>query len=334
MAVLVKYGRHDKGFHHVFTYETFLIARSNERFQVRHEPKGDQFRILILGGSTADQLWGMPKDLYSELFGKLTTKRLEVLNFAQAGSITSQELIMLARYGLRIEPDLVIAIDGVNDIVTVSKGSPPGVPYTDAYVQLAMNKPFLNAIVSVASTFTVRQRAQKARRTAEEKALQANAQSVDLAISEYLANHAAMASIANGVGARFVSVLQPYIHLRQVNTPSEKALRTMANYAYRKEFMTDALSKLRGELVRQKRAANASFVDSIPVCDGSTDDCFVDEAHLTGRGKTLLLTLIADGLLKQRVMAPTVPVAASNSSGADRPRPGGTVDSPTGRPGG
>ena len=72
----------------------------------------------------------------------------------------------------------------VVDIVAMTKGLPPGIPYTDAYVQMAMNHPFLNAIVAVAqhSQFVNALRKLKERR--EEKALQSDANAVSLAIAE------------------------------------------------------------------------------------------------------------------------------------------------------
>jgi hypothetical protein len=296
IAVLLKYGKHDHGFYHVFSYETFLGARTNERFRLAYAPKADRFRILILGGSTANQLSGMPQESFAPLSARLTTKSVEVINFAQGGSISSQELIMFARYGLRLEPDLVIVIDGINDIVAMTKGMPPGVPYTDAYVHLAMNRPFLNAIVTVVRHSQFVNAFRKLNERRQERALQLDANAVNLVIAEYIANHSAMAAIANGIGAKFVTVLQPYIHLRQTNTANEKALPAIANYAYRKEFMTDVLSRLRAELSSQERRANASFIDSISVCDRSTEDCFVDEAHLTAHGNRLLLLHIANSL--------------------------------------
>jgi hypothetical protein len=328
LAVLLKYGHHDRGFHHVFKYETFLIARSNERFLQPRAPKSERFRILILGGSTADQLYGLPEDYYDGIFQGVTTKKVEVINLAQPGSITSQELVMLALYGLRAEPDLVLAIDGVNDIVTATKGLPPGIPYTDAYVQLAMNHPFLNAFVSLARHSQFVNVLRKLNERREEKTLQSDPNAVKPAIAEYMTNHSAMAAIANGIGAKFVTVLQPYIHLRQTNTKKETALRAMTNYAYRKEFMTHAMSSLRADLLQQKRRVNAAFIDSTPFCDESTEDCFVDEAHLTGPGKHRLLLLIANSLSQHRSrLEETHTVVSVKRSSSQRHRVIGTSPS-------
>jgi hypothetical protein len=296
LAVLYRYGRHDTGFHHIFKYEPFLVAQSNERFLMPYAPKSDRFRILILGGSTANGLADVSREFYSKIFAKLTTKPVEVINFAQPGFISSQELIMLARYGFRVEPDLVIVLDGVNDIRTMTKGRSPGIPYTNAWVETAVNRPFLNALLAIGRHSQFLNVLRKLEERREERAMQLDARALDFAIAEYLTNHSAMEAMARGLGAKFVTALQPYIHLRRVNTANELALPVMTNYAYRREWLTEAMRRLRTELWRHARGANAAFIDSTSAFDNSTDDCFVNEVHLTGQGEKLLLIHIANEL--------------------------------------
>ena len=155
VAVSIKYGNHNQGFWNELTYATFINTRANTRFLQTYASKQDQFRILILGGSAADNMggsdstnrWGIPLATYSEKFVPFTKRRIEVINFGQPGHITSQEMVMFALYGVHVKPDLVLVIDGANDIVEITKGMPPGIPYTDQYVQMAMNHPFLNALL-------------------------------------------------------------------------------------------------------------------------------------------------------------------------------------------
>lgn len=296
VAVFIKYGRQNLGFHHIFKYETFLVARTNERFLRAYGPKADRFRILVLGGSTADQFSSVSTEAYGKVFAKLTSKPIEVINFAQGGAISSQEVIMFARYGVQLHPDLVIVLDGVNDIVSLTKGMQPGIPYTDAYVQLAMNRPFLNALTAIGRRSQFVNVLRKLRERRVERSLQADGTANDLMVAEYLKNHYAMEALARGVGARWLSVLQPYVHLRATTTASEKARPAISNYAYRMEFMANALRRLGSELARQKRGPDADFVDSTSAFDGSSDDCFIDEVHLTERGKELLLVHMANQL--------------------------------------
>ena len=288
-VVFLKYGHQNQGFHHVFKYETFLVTRTNERFLQSYPPKVDRFRILILGGSTADQFSSLSQEAFAQVFSGFTTEPIEVINFAQGGFISSQELVMFARYGVRLKPDLVIVIDGANDIISMTKNMPAGIPYTDAFVQLAMNHPFLNALIALGRHSQFVNILRKLGERKIERSLQSDDRAVNLVISEYLTNHKLMQAMAYGVGTRFVSVLQPYLHLREEITAKEKTLLSISNYAYRKEFMMKTLRRFGSELSHQKRDGNAYFVDSTTAFDSSTEDCFVDEVHLTERGKALFL---------------------------------------------
>ena len=122
-------------------------------------------------------------------------------------------------------------------------------------------------------------------------------------ITEYLRNRAAMAAMAEGIGARFVTVLQPYIHLRKTLTANEKTLPSMSNYAYRDEFMKMAMRRLRSELAQQGLGNNAIFIDGTTAFDQANEDCFIDEVHLTRRGNELLLQHITDGLSQTELNA-------------------------------
>jgi hypothetical protein len=304
LAVLLQYGQSDSGFYHIFKYEPFLGTRSNERFLATYPPKGSNYRVLILGGSTADQLSSVSQEVYAKLFSRLTTRPVEVVNFAQAGAISSQEAIMLARYGLRLRPDLVIAIDGANDVVAMTKGATPGIPYTAGHVRFAIERPFSNAIVAVGRHSQFINVLRKLRERREEVARQSDNEAidrVDRALGEYLANQSDMEAMARGVGAKFVTVLQPYIHLRRSNTENERALPAMTNYAYRRDFMIKVLQRFRTALAQRERGATAFFIDSTYAFDGSSVDCFRDEVHLRSAGMRLLLDHVVNELARYAI---------------------------------
>lgn len=74
------------------------------------------FRILTLGGSTADTGF-YPLNWPRQLYDHLTREGYPVVVFngGISGYTTSQELLKLIRDGLLLEPDLVISVNGVND---------------------------------------------------------------------------------------------------------------------------------------------------------------------------------------------------------------------------
>jgi lysophospholipase L1-like esterase len=97
------------------------------------KPEG-VFRIAVLGGSAA---WGygsssdaatVPAQLQSELESFRSDLRIEILNAAQPGYVSTQELIFFHREVAKLEPDLVLLLDGYNDIVADMINGGSGLP--------------------------------------------------------------------------------------------------------------------------------------------------------------------------------------------------------------
>jgi hypothetical protein len=159
-----------------------------------------------------------------------------------------------------------------------------------------MNHPLLNGFFAMVRHSQFLNVVRKMHERREEIAAQTDTAALDHAVSEYLTNHDTMEAMARGIDARIVAVLQPYIHLRRTITSRERALRVMKNYAYRKDFMSGAMTRLREDMAARTRRPHARFVDGTIAFDGSTEECFVDEVHLTRRGGVLLLRHVAAAL--------------------------------------
>lgn len=86
------------------------------RDRERDYEKGDRKRMVILGDSTAWG-WGVEaEDRFSDVMER-QLKGWEVINLAQAGYSTDQELLVLETEGLTYRPDLVILLFDRNDVV-------------------------------------------------------------------------------------------------------------------------------------------------------------------------------------------------------------------------
>lgn len=94
------------------------IVNNSRGFRERersYEKRGKK-RIVVLGDSTA---WGWGVEA-GERFSDILERRLpgwEVINLAQAGYSTDQELLVLETEGLKYRPDLVILLFDRNDVV-------------------------------------------------------------------------------------------------------------------------------------------------------------------------------------------------------------------------
>ena len=69
---------------------------------------------------------------------------------AENGYILNQEKVMLMLRGISSKPDLIISLDGANDFVITSKLHRTGETYQAGLVEMAVERPFLNAVFAVA----------------------------------------------------------------------------------------------------------------------------------------------------------------------------------------
>jgi hypothetical protein len=132
--VAKKFGDARHGMNWRFHYEPYLLTRTDERMRRLVPPKGAAFRILLVGGSTAALV---PDSMLAEEFGRLIGRPVEVINLGQGGYILNQERVMLLLHGVATRPDIVITLDGANDLVTASKTGRPGVTYSNDFIALS-----------------------------------------------------------------------------------------------------------------------------------------------------------------------------------------------------
>lgn len=124
------------------------IRFNGEGFRIEGEispaKPADEMRIFVLGGSTV--LFGAP--LANTVPGALEAAlragglpQARVYNFGVAGFVSSQELALLVHRLVYLNPDLVIAYDGGNDLVFPWVYDPrPGFPFNFLVWEEAINK--------------------------------------------------------------------------------------------------------------------------------------------------------------------------------------------------
>jgi hypothetical protein len=125
------------------------IRFNNEGFRIEGEvsiPKpADEIRIFVVGGSTV--LFGTtpPQSIPGVIETALRADgwpRARVYNFGVAGFLSGQELSLLVHRLAYLEPDLVIAYDGGNDLVLPWLYDPrPGYPFNFLVWEEAVTKP-------------------------------------------------------------------------------------------------------------------------------------------------------------------------------------------------
>ena len=106
---------------------------------VKHEKKNGEYRIFILGGSVAKGFGSSsPDKAYHQILEALLNEGAQrsegrpynVVSAGRLGYVSAQELILLQMGILEFKPDLVIHLNGANDILTVTQyQEPPGYPF-------------------------------------------------------------------------------------------------------------------------------------------------------------------------------------------------------------
>lgn len=247
--------------------EFFEKSRSGEK---RH------YRILLLGGSTAQ---ACPAEIIEEAFRPLIGEQVEVVNLAQVAYLIRQDAIMLLLYGSLLRPDLIISLDGANDLVNVTKTKRPGVHWNAEYVEYAVNHPVRNALRMLANNSKFIHALLKLRERSSEIAGQQDAERFARMMEIYLQSADSMAVLSQGFGAQYVCVLQPYLFLRKSLPEGEQVLAR--GYAYRRQFMIHSLGHLDAGLSRHVFPAPAYYVSALAAFDATDTQCFYDEVHLT-----------------------------------------------------
>ena len=102
----------------------------------------DDYKIAVLGGSTATSGYFRIKSWPEYLYEKYATNHVTLFNAAVEGYTSAQELIKLMRDIVRLKPNLVIVYDGYNDVA--SKPAFPDMPNIFAI-------PYMKTILEYAS---------------------------------------------------------------------------------------------------------------------------------------------------------------------------------------
>lgn len=292
--IYLKYGSADKGMHLNYSYEPYFVHASYDGPYHFVSPKNkNDFHIVVVGGSTAANL---PEDMVIQAFLQHTDKNIRVFNLAKAGFIVNQQIISLGLYASGLSPDLIISLDGANDIVTYSKTGVVGKPYHTGFIKFSVEHPFLNMGAWFLRNSRFCNAVLKLKERGQERA---NVDQLDMAplFDGYMAGLRSIATFSKGLGASYVAVLQPHVQLRQTMTAEEAALLNVQNYLYRKVFMRDAFSTLNQKMTRFFDDENILYLNGYTAFDDTDKTCFVDEVHLTPVGNEKLLSFIVNGIL-------------------------------------
>lgn len=286
-----KYDDQNHGMNWKFMYEPYILTRTDDLLKEAVPPKGEKFRVLVIGGSTANLI---PKAPLEAALTPVIGKEVEVINRAQGGYILNQERITFLLHGIQIEPDLLITLNGANDLVTASKTLRPGIAYANDFVQLGVERPIMNGMLGLIRNSQFINCVNKLRERRVEAKAHGNLELMTETVDHCEEALRSMAVMANGLDIPHYMFLQPYIHLRSNLQDDEKALAETSSY--RGEYTAKGFQALHERLKSADFPANVRYVNAAPAFDSIQDPCFVDEVHLNEKGNEALIAFMAKAI--------------------------------------
>ena len=125
-------------------YEPYVMFGKNWKVifeQYLNKKNNHDINILLLGGSVAQ---GFPSEILENAIENKYKKKVKVFNAGMGGYISSQELVLLTRYGYKLKPDVIINLNGANDIIhSLRKNNSPGTFYLNKSYEFFLTKPSL-----------------------------------------------------------------------------------------------------------------------------------------------------------------------------------------------
>jgi lysophospholipase L1-like esterase len=268
---------------------------------------GNEYRILLLGGSTA---WGLGASsneatVTGALQEFLNTSNVEttfrVMSGAYPGWQSRQELVAIMEYYSQFDPDLVVALTGYNDLHVLALGGNPDLQMRAESQMLAgavdaTLKPMgtIQAIRKVAGSLGIwrivvyfREMMQN-NASGVSKVLAYDAGDSERILPGIADRYVTMSNFAARHGSRLLIAVQPDIYTTGKSFPPEEQ-QVLERFTGKYMHIGDVYSRYRNDALGYFSAitvtdSNASVTDLAAVFNDSDEPVFLDECHLNDKG--------------------------------------------------
>jgi len=264
----------------------------------------DTLRVLVLGGSVA---WGFGArsndetlsaylerwlDQHRDGVPRIGDRRVEVLNAGVVGYRSWQEAIAYESTWRRLQPDVVVTIDGVNEVFGSIYTRRTGPPIDD---EASFGRWLKRRLVKMK---VVKLYKRLVSPTLDHDGLPTPAEITDA----YARSLARIEQLARADGALFVPVLQPTLAIEgaKLLTPYEEQLQQLnENLGIGVNAHFEACYRLFRDLFARlaTRGDDVIAIDASMAFAGEHEVCFVDSCHLTDRARRALAAFIGERLV-------------------------------------
>jgi lysophospholipase L1-like esterase len=252
----------------------------------------NNFNVLLIGGSTAESF---PEKILEKSLQNKISQKVKVFNAGYGGYISTQELILLTRYAYKLNPDLIININGANDIIhSLKKNVEPGTFYLNNTYNLYLTKPLLGPIFKILQSS---QLYNAITRLTERKEVN-DYRVTDYAehLNVYIENILSMSIFCDGLGIKYLNILQPHVIFKNIKHNNEKRF-TLLNY--RNEIVKKMYKEIKDRTFKNKKLIN-NFLDSTNIFENNSEHIFSDDVHFIrnhNKGYYILAEFISDNVI-------------------------------------
>ena len=252
-------------------------------YEMKEKKSDNEITIVLVGGSTTDPLYAGINSWSFCLQEMIDNNSIaaRVVNIAERGYTSSQELLVLLRDGLAVKPDVVISYSGWNDItpaMDIEKGK--RYAYTSRNLYLTFKnllenyhgeKPFCDVYYGKLE---------------------------DNPFEQYITNMRLMHAVCVEFNCKFYGLLQPSL----ASIPIELLKCSFAKSVVKDPLMTDMREKW--DVFYNKYLAENSIYsylyDFTHILD-EHDDVFEDSCHVSDAGNRIIAEKVFELLMEQKI---------------------------------
>lgn len=285
-------------------------------YDVTKEKAKNTFRIIVIGGSTA---WGTGASsndtVWTAVLERILRQRgganFEVLNAACTGYISFQELMYLQFKLIEFSPDLIIVLDGYNDIIISSLYPEEKYQYNicpsyedeKAFDNSPAWKKILKILRNESYFFGLLDRIHQ-KIIYETKGSIFNAEYYHTkGISNYFENIKNISYILKGRKIRTLFLLQPYLYISRKQLSDEES-DVLLKTKKKKSYMVQLMNKLQSEYKKFAIENQIVYYDMNDIFDSipSSQTIWYDHAHLNDLGNKILAEKVASILFEEKLI--------------------------------
>ncbi len=279
--------------------ETRLQQRVAQQKNAPQEYRPDVFPFFV---PTRQQLMKLPP--------KIRSGQYRVINAAVPGYTSGNQLAQLALEILPYQPDLIVVLDGYEDIMLPSSQSQTEIPQIDAFLEnagghfrTAWNQSFNQwlhntGIVKTIASFSKQTDSPPAQSSLatnlEDKSLKSylpnQPKELQHRVTRYRNNHKQLIQMAAKSGVPVILAVQPEITSRPADklAPSEKNIRDQLGQDY-----TQKMPQAYGELVKTSQQLAQTFPTSVKVINFENEAAlptpmFADAVHVNEKANAAI----------------------------------------------